>query len=214
MELIKPSNDRLYTVGILIFKIQKEAEGKEMKKRVVILLHEIYGVNHFIVDQGELLGASGFDVVTPNLLGRESFSYDRKRKAYNYFKKEVGFDSYIKVNKLVDELVEVYEKVFILGFSVGATLAWRCCENVSLSGILGFYGSRIKDFTELDPLCPTFLILSRDEHYGSSVGGENLLIKKVKAPHGFMDKYSKDYDEPAAKENQAVILSFFDERRD
>lgn len=185
-----------------------------MKKRVVILLHEIYGVNHFIEDQGELLEAAGFDVVTPNLLGRDSFSYDRKREAYNYFKKEIGFDSYIKVNKLVDVLVEAYEKVFILGFSVGATLAWRCCENPALSGILAFYGSRIKDFIELSPQCPSLLILSRDEHYGSSMGGENLFIKKVKAPHGFMDKYSKSYDGPAAKENQAVILSFFDKEGD
>ena len=184
-----------------------------MRDKVIILLHEIYGINQFIEDQAKWLKALGYEVLIPDLLNGLSFSYDERRKAYNYFKKEVGFDSYIKINELASQLVADYEKVYVLGFSVGATLAWRCCENSSISGIIGCYGSRIRDYEDLVPHCPTLLILSKDEGFGNHLIGEKLTIKKMRAGHGFIDKYSRNYDETAAKECQTLILSFLSSYR-
>jgi len=38
----------------------------------------------------------------------------------------LGFDLYKEVEQLVEKAKFTYDKVFIIGFSVGATIAWRC----------------------------------------------------------------------------------------
>lgn len=78
---------------------------------------------------------AGFEVYCPHLLGQaKHFPYVSENEAYDYFMNKVGFDKSVKgVLNLAKELKtkNVAIDIFLLGFSVGATIAWRCSQNDS-----------------------------------------------------------------------------------
>lgn len=102
----------------------------------------------------------------PNLIGKElAYDYKQTKVAYNNFIKNVGFE--FAADKVIKQITEVrakYKNVFIVGYSVGATVAWLCSDKVNLcDGIIGYYGSRIRDYTEITPKCPTLLFMPSEE---------------------------------------------------
>ena len=111
-----------------------------MNKEAVIIIHEIYGVNKFMENVCEKMRCSGFDVYCPNLIGKDAFYYEDSSKAYEWFASKVGFEIYKEIIETVHELKKSYEKVFIVGFSVGATIAWKCCETSLCDGIIPLSG--------------------------------------------------------------------------
>lgn len=184
-------------------------------KKALIVLPEIYGINKFMEDVCFEYHMQGFDVFCPNMLQRTSFLYSEGSKAYQHFINTVGFDFYIKINQMIDQLKLQYKKVFIIGFSVGATIAWRCCENLKCDGIIGCYGSRIRDYLLLQPYCPVLLLFAEQDSFDvNSVikqleGKSNVEIYKLKASHGFMDQYSKCFSKEQARISKTHIGDFF-----
>ena len=86
---------------------------------------------------------AGFEVYCPHLLGQaKHFPYVSENEAYDYFMNKVGFDKPVKsVLNLAKELKtkNAAIDIFLLGFSVGATIAWRCSQNDQLfRGLLDF----------------------------------------------------------------------------
>ncbi|WP_318184073.1 dienelactone hydrolase family protein [Metabacillus idriensis] len=95
-----------------------------------MVLHEIYGINKHIKDYCQLLRDQGFEVLCPNLLVKEEhYDYSQEEIAYRNFMKNISVEN--EANKLKDQLKVIrsdYKKIFIVGFSVGATIAWLCAE--------------------------------------------------------------------------------------
>lgn len=185
-------------------------------KSAIIVLHEIYGVNKFIEDVCEQYHRIGFDVYSPNLLNKKSYSYEQAAEAYDNFKSEIGFHVYSQINTLVAILKEKYEKVFILGFSVGGTIAWRCSEYSMCDGVIACYGSRIRDYLEVKPSCQVLLIFADEDNYNVEIVMKQLIhikgvnIKKMEAHHGFLDKYSKYYHREQAMKGFCYIEEFLE----
>jgi dienelactone hydrolase len=175
----------------------------------------VYGVNGFIKEQCQRYEKAGFDVFYPDMLGRHPFSYDEAKAAYDFFAQNVGFQVYQRINNLVIQLNEEYDNVFLLGFSVGATIAWRCCENSLCSGIVACYGSRIRDYTNLRPSCPTLLLFAKDDSFNVSEtihrlkDTPNLTMAELEAEHGFIDFYSEHYNHQASDIANKTIADFF-----
>lgn len=175
-------------------------EYKNGNKTAVVVLHEIYGVNNFIKDMCIKLHKEKVDVFCPSLLKDKWFSYSDSDAAYKYFMDEIGFEVYKKIQNLIKELKNNYEKVIIIGFSVGATIAWRCCETTLCDGIICCYGSRIRDYLQMNPCCNVLLLFAEYDSFDvNSVvvqlkEKKNVKIVKFKAKHGFLDKYNCNYD--------------------
>lgn len=186
----------------------------DKKKKAMIVLHEIYGVNQFIKEQCRKYTEAGYDVFCPDLLGRHPFLYDEAEVAYEFFVKNVGFQVYEKINSLIIQLNETYDDVFLLGFSVGATIAWRCCENSLYSGVVACYGSRIRDYTDLCPSCPTLLLFAKEDSFNVSETIDklketpNLLLEEMDSKHGFMDCYSANYNHQVSVLADDIITNF------
>ncbi|VHS88092.1 hydrolase [Clostridioides difficile] len=166
----------------------------------IVVLHEIYGVNNFIKDVCQKYYKGGYDVFCPELLGEKRvFSYLKAQEAYDFFINNVKFDIYKKVEKLINGLKSEYKHVFVVGYSIGATIAWRCSENSLCDGIICCYGSRIRDYMDVIPTCPILLVFAKydsfDVDYVSSQLSrrENIQIEILDANHGFIDTYSKNY---------------------
>jgi dienelactone hydrolase len=102
----------------------------------------------------------------------------------------------------------------MIGFSVGATIAWRCCENLKCDGIVCCYGSRIRDYLLLQPCCPVLLLFAEQDSFDvDSVimklqGKSNVERYKLKASHGFMDQYSGQFNMEQTQISKEYISSF------
>lgn len=168
----------------------------------VIVLHEIYGVNDHMAYYRKLFEQQ-MDVYIPNLLNRTSaFSYADEEQAYQYFMEEVGFEKAKKiVEQLIDALAKQYDSIQLVGFSVGATVAWLCSEHVSVSKVLCFYGSRIRFYTNMIPKVPVHIVFGKFEKSFNPVSLKIELsicplvsFEMVKEAHGFANPYDKMYD--------------------
>lgn len=183
-------------------------------KKAIIVLHEIYGINRFIEEVCSDYLTQGFDVFCPDMLRRNCFLYSEATKAYDYFTKEVGFDFYKNVEQLIEQLKRKYDKVFIIGFSVGATIAWKCCKISMCDGIICCYGSRIRDYLLLQPRCPVLLLFAEQDSFDVNSVIKQLLKKfnvelyKLQASHGFMDQYSNYFNREQAQISKEYMRNF------
>ncbi|NLL76094.1 MAG: hydrolase [Clostridiales bacterium] len=183
-------------------------------KIAVIVLHEIYGVNKFIEDICAEYHMQGVDIFCPEILQESCFQYSEATEAYNYFINEIGFDYYSEIEQLLEKLKLTYNKVFIIGFSVGATIAWRCCENKKCDGIICCYGSRIRDYLQVQPSCPVLLLFAGQDSFDVDnvivqlMEKSNVEIYKLQASHGFMDRYSDYFNEEQAQTSKKYINNF------
>jgi dienelactone hydrolase len=183
----------------------------------IIVLHEIYGVNQHMQYICKLLSEYDFDVFCPNLLEQEmAFDYSEEEKAYRNFMEDLGFeDTLVKIKNLLWGIREKYKNVYLIGFSVGATVAWLCSEEKLVDGIIGYYGSRIRNFMELSPQCPTLLFFP-DEEKSFKVnelvavldGKQNVEVHQFSGQHGFSDPFSSKYNEQSAKKAFMEMLNY------
>lgn len=186
--------------------IDKIVKYENNSETAVIVLHEIYGRNDFIKEVCAEYYQDGFDVYCPNLLwANKIFSYEEASEAYSYFINKIGFDVYSDILSLIQNLKEHYKKVIVAGFSIGATIAWRCCESSYCDAIIACYGSRIRDYTSLEPECCTLLMFAEQDSFDvnslcEQLGNkQNTEIVSINAQHGFLDQYSKHYDQEKAR---------------
>jgi len=170
----------------------------------VVVLHEIYGLNQHIQEVCIKLSGKKMDVFAPNMLEDETvYNYDQGNIAYDNFVNCVGFErAFNQINNFICSIRNKYKRIFVIGFSIGATIAWLCSKEPELcSGVVGFYGSRIRDYHEITPKCPVLLIFPTQEE-SFNVSGllkllntkENVYVKQLYGRHGFADPLSPNYN--------------------
>ncbi|GMA98813.1 dienelactone hydrolase family protein [Pelosinus sp. IPA-1] len=183
---------------------------------VIVILHEIYGLDEHIMDVCERFSKYEMDVIAPNLMnGREPFSYDQETTAYHYFMNTVGFESAFKQAKeVLHNVRHKYKKVYVLGYSVGATLAWLCSQTGLCDVSIGFYGSRIRDYLEIKPKCPVLLFFPSeeksfdvDELISRLNNVSNIQVEKLPGEHGFANRFSRNYNEQSSSKAYKEIQS-------
>lgn len=185
---------------------------------VIIVLHEIYGINQHILKVCEYYKNVGFDVICPNLLNVvKPFDYEHEEDAYEYFMKNVGFDAATeKVRDLIIQSKQKYKHVFLLGFSIGATIAWLCSDEEPIcEGIIGYYGSRIRNYFNITPKCRTLLIFATEEKSFDVMELACTIEKKVNVEihvlfgkHGFSDPFSDKYYEQSGQDAAKLVDNF------
>lgn len=192
-------------------------------KKVVLLLHEIYGINANIKQKCNALHELGFDVYCPNLLSQDKiYSYQEEEKAYSDFIACIGFSQACQ-NALITykDLESRYDKVFIVGYSIGATIAWMMSEYVHSAGIVCFYGSRIRDYTDIIPLSPMFIFFASNEKFNVEALVKEIEEKKnievlemYKGYHGFADPYCHQFNYRLYLKTKKIMLRMLKENSD
>lgn len=172
----------------------------------VVVFHEIYGINEHISEVCQRYLNQGYAVYCPNQLdGVEVFSYTRQQEAYEHFKANIGFDSFENYVQLLSTLRPKYRSIVLIGYSVGATIAWRCSASGLCDGMVGYYGSRIRDYPEVQPKCPSLLFFAENEpsfdprDLARTLGQKkNTSIVTLCGNHGFCDRYTINYNPSSA----------------
>ena len=188
---------------------------------VIIILHEIYGINKHMRLVCENYNRAGFDAICPDLFDlSKPFDYSDEEKAYKYFIKKIGFNlAAEQIRNLIVEVKPKYKHVFLLGFSIGATLAWLCSDgDIGCDGIIGYYGSRIRDYLYINPKCKTLLIFPNKEKSFSVEDILNTLkektnveVYKLSGDHGFSDPFSQRYNAEAFRIAEKLSKDFLKE---
>ncbi|UFJ42512.1 dienelactone hydrolase family protein [Brevibacillus humidisoli] len=184
----------------------------------LFVLHEIYGINRHMEHVCKTLSNHGFDVFCPNLLNRDQpFDYCEEEAAYQHFVHQVGFEAAArKVRSVIDSSRSRYRRVFIIGYSVGATIAWLLSgETLLCSGVVCYYGSRIRDYLEIQPITPVLLFLPQQEK-SFDVGQllaklrdkENVTPHQLPGLHGCSDPFSPHYNQDAYRQSFEKMLLF------
>lgn len=107
--------------------------------------------------------ARGFDVYVPALFPHDApYSYAQQDEAYRYFSNHVGFDPQ-PILTLLTTLRAQHRKLIVIGYSTGATLAWRVAGSGLCDGVICHYGSRIRQYSDELPHCPALMIMARHE---------------------------------------------------
>lgn len=185
-------------------------------KNLVIVIHEIYGINQHMKEVCRSLAEKNFDVMCPNLLNRqEPFEYSQDEAAYRNFMENIGFaDASAEVKKLLLDVKDQYEKIYIVGFSAGATIAWLCSEMDCLSGVAGYYGSGIRGYLEKNPSCPVMLFFPEEEKSFNvaelidHLKDKNVELHQFSGEHGFSDPYSPKYHAESREEAHSRLIEF------
>lgn len=187
-------------------------------KIALVVAHEIYGLNDHMKDVIHSFSSPHIDVFCPNFLERPlPFPYEEEQEAYLYFMKNIGFKRGKEtIEKAVMALRKDYTHVGIIGFSIGATIAWLCSENKNVDFIICCYGSRIRDYTHITPVCPALLLFPEQEASFSIPSlithlkqhNPSLNIKQFPGEHGFLNRYHKNYNEGSIKQAYKTIHSF------
>ncbi|WP_226666410.1 dienelactone hydrolase family protein [Metabacillus litoralis] len=191
--------------------------GNDSAKTLIIVVHEIYGINKHIKHFCQSLSKLNVDIICPNLLDmKTAFKYEEEQKAYEYFKEHKGFEyGFNQIIELIKQNRKYYDEIFVLGFSVGATIAWMCSEEELVDGVVGYYGTRIRDYLHRKPTCPVLLFFPEQE---SSFNVEKLIkrlkdkkvnIHQLKGKHGCCDPYSENYQRDSSVKAYFETVNFF-----
>jgi dienelactone hydrolase len=192
-------------------------EIEDRPKTAIVLLHEIYGINNHILSMHKKFKNEGYDVYCIDLLNNKTFDYEESENAYSYFMEKVGFDKAKQiVLNYINSIRNCYEKIFLIGYSVGATIAWLCSEeNELLNGVAGYYGSRIRDYIYIVPAVETLLLfpLKEKEFNIESLieelkEKEKVRVFKFGGLHGFADSYSNYYDSKEKELSEKILCEF------
>jgi dienelactone hydrolase len=192
---------------------------QQKSSTLAIVIHEIYGINQHIQSFCEFISEQGTDVICQDLLERETvFDYSQEEMAYHHFIENIGFErSTEKIMAILSKYRLEYKRIVIIGFSVGATVAWLCSEDERVDGVIGFYGSRIRNYLEVTPMCPTMLFFPEEEpsfqvdEVIAKLERKHIDIQKYSGKHGFSDPYSSNFHKESAQKTRDRIIDFLDD---
>lgn len=175
--------------------------------RAIVLLHEIYGINAHMQRTAAAWESRGYDVYMPALFPHSTpFAYEQQEQAWRHFCDNVGFDT-AGIVSLLSGLRARYATVVPIGYSVGATLAWLAARSGLCDGAVCHYGSRIRQFSDVAPPCPTQVIIASDEPafdprtmYNELEKIPSVTCRMFNARHGFCDADSQAWDARLARQ--------------
>ncbi len=182
----------------------------------VLIVHEIYGVNRHMETAAGELSRAGYDVFCPNLLGRPAYDYAEEAAAYRHFGEQVGFErAQAAVDAVAEKLRPAYRRLYLVGYSAGATVAWLASRTGLYAGVAGYYGSRIRDYRDVRPACPVLLLFPRREASFDVAGlaaglaaGNGIEVHSFGGDHGFADPCGPRYQPQAAAAAFARLTAF------
>jgi dienelactone hydrolase len=177
----------------------------------IILVSDVFGTTPALLSLKNKLGA---DTIVDPYKG-ESLDFKSETEAYSYFIKTVGLDNY--VSKLSKVLASLDGQITIIGFSIGASAIWRLSvinENNRIKQAFCFYGSQIRNFTQIAPCFEMNLVFPKSEdHFDVLKLIEKLEIKphvkitQVEYSHGFMNYHSSNFNDVGYQDYIALLRS-------
>ncbi|MFT3754927.1 MAG: dienelactone hydrolase family protein [Pseudoxanthomonas sp.] len=188
----------------------------------VVVVQEIFGVNSHIRSVTDRLASAGYLSIAPAFFDRLQPGVERGYEAEDI---AAGRELAMAL-KPADILADLNagiawlraagcQKVAVVGFCFGGTVAWRAASASHIDAAVGYYGGGIHAMRDLAPRVPTMLHFGEHDHYIPIAQVQDLIkqypdmpIHIYDADHGFHCDQRSSYDDKAAKLAYARTLEF------
>lgn len=199
------------------------AEPTSAPKGAVVVIQEIFGVNHHIRSVCDRLAREGYVAIAPSIFDRitpnfqSGYSPDEVAEARK-FVANPDFAAMLRDSQAAIDAVKPVGPVGIIGFCLGGSIAYAAATKLSgLSAAIGYYGGAIIRFADDKPAVPTQL------HFGEKDAGiplsdvETIKSKRPEvevfiypgAQHGFHYDERASYDRASADIAWPRSMEFF-----
>ena len=190
----------------------------------VVLIQEVWGLNHWIRDVADRFARHGYLTVAPATFDRVEYGYESDNYGQDQFAiigelmKKFSHDTApLDIDAAIKAAAEG-GKVGITGYCFGGRNTWvTASRGAGLSAASGYYGGGVLGYIDLEPKVPT------EMHFGDKDTGIPLeQIEALKARHPGVDIYTYDaghgfcnsdrpdkFVEAACKKASARTLEFF-----
>jgi dienelactone hydrolase len=182
----------------------------------LIIVSDVFGNTPALQILGDTLAEiihSAVNIIDP--YESKMMNFANEQEAYDYFTQHVGLAVYTEKLQTVINLGT--EQKSLLGFSIGASAIWKLSPNsiqnknehsrdgkLMVQGAIGFYGSQIRNLTDIEPSFPIALIFPQSEQHfcvndlmAKLTDKKQLTLSQVNHLHGFMNALSKNYNHKA-----------------
>ncbi|MGY3584764.1 carboxymethylenebutenolidase [Bradyrhizobium sp. USDA 4341] len=192
-------------------------------KGAIVVIQEIFGVNHHIRSVCDRLAKEGYVAVAPSIFDRitpnfqSGYSPDEVAEARK-FVANPDFAAMLRDSQAAIDAVKSVGPVGIIGFCLGGSIAYAAATKLTgLSAAIGYYGGAIIRFADDKPAVPTQL------HFGEKDAGiplsdvETIKSKRPEvevfiypgAQHGFHCDERASYDKASADIAWPRSMEFF-----
>ncbi|WP_315715030.1 MULTISPECIES: dienelactone hydrolase family protein [unclassified Bradyrhizobium] len=192
-------------------------------KGALVVIQEIFGVNHHIRNVCDRLAAAGYVAIAPAIFDRvepgftSGYSPDEIAVARK-FVANPDWAAFLRDTQAAIDGVKNVGPVGIIGFCLGGSIAYAAATKLSgLRAAVGYYGGAVARFADDKPTVPTQL------HFGEKDAGiplSDVEAIKAKRPdveifvypgaqHGFGCDERASYDQPSADLAWTRSLAFF-----
>jgi carboxymethylenebutenolidase len=199
------------------------ADPAATPKGAVVVIQEIFGVNHHIRAVCDRFADQGYVAVAPAIFDRiernfqSGYSPDEVAVARKFVANPDWKAMLLDTQAAIDSVKDA-GPIGIIGFCLGGSVAYAAATKLSgLSAAIGYYGGAIVRFADDKPNVPTQL------HFGEKDAGIPLTdVETIKskrpdveifvypgAQHGFGCDERASYDKPSADLARQRSLAFF-----
>jgi len=177
----------------------------------IVLVSDVFGLTPALLDMAKKLEACM--IIEP--YKGQSMEFQNETDAYTYFVNNVGLDNYLA--HLSKTVGRIENPVTLIGFSVGASVVWRLSaikSNKFIKQAFCYYGSQIRNFTEIEPNFKINLVFPLSEPHFDVVELQSRVYNKSNVEthtahylHGFMNYYSSNFSETGYTEHIDLLRS-------
>jgi len=185
-------------------------------KAAIVVIQEIFGVNHHIRSVCDRLAGEGYVAIAPSIFDRiepnftSGYSPDEVANARK-FVANPDWAAMLRDTAAAIDAVKDVGPVGIIGFCLGGSIAYAAATKLSgLSAAVGYYGGAVARFADDKPKVPTQL------HFGEKDAGiplSDVEIVKQKQPQAEVYVYPEAQhgfhcDERASFQKEASTLAW------
>ena len=192
-------------------------------KAAVVVIQEIFGVNHHIRAVCDRIAGNGYVAIAPSIFDRiepnfQSGYSPEEVAVARKFVANPDWAAMLRDTQAAIDAVKDVGPVGIVGFCLGGSVAYAAATKLSgLSAAIGYYGGAIVRFADDKPKVPTQL------HFGEKDAGiplsdvETIRAKRPEveiyvypgAQHGFNCEERASYDKASAEIARPRSAEFF-----
>src|SRR5512134_1748148 len=180
----------------------------------LVVVQEIFGVNHHIRNVTDGFAADGYVALAPALFDRVEPRFETGYAQADIergraVRQKLGWDPMVMdVRAAVKELQKTGLKVGVVGYCMGGTVAWLAATRIDgVSAAVGYYGGGIGDTATEQPRCPVILHFGETDasippdHWAKvRAAHPKLPLYTYPAGHGFSCDERASFHEPSHKQ--------------
>ncbi|MBI5260433.1 MAG: dienelactone hydrolase family protein [Bradyrhizobium sp.] len=199
------------------------ADPSGAPKGAIVVIQEIFGVNHHIRSVCDRLAAHGYVAVAPSIFDRtepnfqSGYSPDEIAVARKFIA-NADWPAMLRDTQAAIDAVKDTGPVGIIGFCLGGSIAYAAATKLTgLSAAIGYYGSAVVRFADDKPKVPTQLHFGEKDASIPLSDVETIRAKRPEvevfvypgAQHGFHCDERASYDKASAEVAWPRSMAFF-----